>query len=199
MYKMWRRTMKKVLDERGSITVEMTFIFPVVFFVLVAILYFSFYMMDKSKVQAKIDQCALEQSICMKQGIELEQDISKRDFSKHELFTYWSSSDKQEKVLKEYTEKKLENILYMGELQEVKTNINLTEIKISAKVKMNIAFSNIKEYFTKTPLTYTVNVTQQIENSCEFVRIYETFDEFFGGENGGDKSKKQMDSLKKIN
>ena len=48
--------MKKVLDERGSITVEMTFIFPIVFFVLVAILYFSFYRSVQPVLQ---DYCIL--------------------------------------------------------------------------------------------------------------------------------------------
>ncbi|MCR4801959.1 MAG: pilus assembly protein [Lachnospiraceae bacterium] len=190
--------MKKILNERGSITVEMTFIFPIVFFVLIAILYFSFYMMDKAKTQAKIDECALEQAICMKQGIELEQDINKRDFSNHELFKFWTSNDKQEKALKKYTEKKLETALYIGKVVGVTVNITKTEIKISAKIKMNIALSNVKEYFTKTPLTYEVNVSQQIENSSEFVRIYEVFNEFFGGENGENVTKKQIDSIKEI-
>ena len=58
--------MKKQKLEQGSMTVEAVFVFPIIIFVLIAILYMSHYMADKCKGQSIIDLYAQEQALCLK-------------------------------------------------------------------------------------------------------------------------------------
>ena len=63
--------MKERKLERGNLTVEAAFVFPIVFFALMAIIYMSHYMADKCKGQSVVDSYAQKQAICLKERYDL--------------------------------------------------------------------------------------------------------------------------------
>lgn len=182
-------------SERGSITVEAVFVFPIIFFVLMAIMYATFLYLDQSKLQTCVDRWAVKQSWAMEQQITLGETLKSRNYGKHSLFTVWKGQKEQEKKLSKKVKAELEQELIMGKIQSVKTNISATSIDIQVQVSMNIGISQVKEYFTGTPLVYTRQVQIPVHNSPEFARVYDVFDQATDQVKGADKVKKKMQDL----
>ena len=75
--------MKKWKEERGSMTVEASFVFPIVFFVLLAVIYMCFYQVDKNNAGTIVHQAAEELAVYMK-----EQEMDEKTLSEHNLFYF---------------------------------------------------------------------------------------------------------------
>ena len=157
--------MKKQKLEQGSMTVEAVFVFPIIIFVLIAILYMSHYMADKCKGQSIIDLYAQEQALCLKGQYPLGTSQNYTKILEKGVYFYLSS------LTKEVREQLAESLL-MGEVSSVAAKVSYNSIIITAKIKLTIGISRVKEFFTGTPLEYTIDTKIPVHNPEEFIRAY---------------------------
>ena len=158
--------MKKQKLEQGSMTVEAVFVFPIIIFVLIAILYMSHYMADKCKGQSIIDLYAQEQALCLKGQYPLGTSQNYTKILEKGVYFYLSSLTKEETELDKQVREQLAESLLMGEVSSVAAKVSYNSIIITAKIKLTIGISRVKEFFTGTDTKIPVN------NPEEFIRAY---------------------------
>lgn len=185
--------MERWKEESGSLTVEAAFVFPIVCFVLLAVMYMGFYQVDKSNVGTIVHQAAEEQAVCMKELVEFEE---KKSFSKHQLFYFLQSTVETENKRKGQVEEELFDKLMMGTVESVSVEADYTKVTVSATISMNIGISRIKEFFTGTPLQYSTSVTVPVHNPSEFARIYDAMGEMLDDIKGFQKVKDKLREMK---
>ena len=59
-----------------------------------------------------------------------------------------------------------------GEVSSVAAKVSYNSIIITAKIKLTIGISRVKEFFTGTPLEYTIDTKIPVHNPEEFIRAY---------------------------
>lgn len=143
--------MKKQKLERGSMTVEAVFVFPIIIFVLIAILYMSHYMADKCKGQSIIDLYAQEQALCLKGQYPLGTSQNYTKILEKGVYFYLSSLTKEETELDKQVREQLAESLLMGEVSSVAAKVSYNSIIITAKIKLTIGISRVKEFLQGLP------------------------------------------------
>lgn len=187
--------MERWKEERGSLTVEAAFVFPIVFFVLLAVIYMCFYQADKSNAGIIVHQAAEEQAVCMKEQIELGKEKDEKSLSKHKLFYFLQSTSDVENKRKEQVKELLSDKLMVGTVENVSVEAGYTKVTVSATVSMNIGISRIKEFFTGTPLQYKTAITVPVHNPSEFARIYDAMGEMLDDVKGFQKVKEKLRNI----
>lgn len=183
--------MKKWKEERGSMTVEASFVFPIVFFVLLAVIYTCFYQVDKNNAGTIVHQAAEELAVYMK-----EQEMDEKTLSEHNLFYFLKNTTDTQAKSKKQVEEQLTKQLMMGNVENVSVEAGYTKVTVSATVSMNIGISHIKEYFTGTPLQYKTSITVPVHNPSEFARIYDAMGEMLDDVKGFEEVKTKLKNLK---
>ncbi len=164
--------MKKQKLEQGSMTVEAVFVFPIIIFVLIAIIYMSHYMADKCKGQSIINLYAQEQALCLKGQYPLGTNQDYTKILEKGIYFYLSSLIKEETELNKQVRKQLSDALLMGEVSSVAAKVSYNSVVITAKIKLTIGISRVKEFFTGTPLEYIIDIKIPVHSPEEFVRAY---------------------------
>lgn len=190
--------MDKLKKEDGNITVEAVFVFPILFFAILAFFYIAFYMSDKCKVKADLNLMAQRQAACVKTGDELGEERAYENDGKRGIFYYLNTSAGDTEKLKKETEALLKEDLAMGEVESVQVKISYTQVQISATVRLDIAVGQVKQFFTGSPLTYTMDATVAVHDPSEFARAYRAMDQVLSSSEGFQKIKEQLKLIKGI-
>lgn len=185
--------MERWKEEKGSLTVEASFVFPIVFFVLLAVIYMCFYQVDKNNAGTIVHQAAEELAVSIK-----EQKMDEKQLKEHNLFYFLKTPTDMQKQAKILAEEQLTKKLMMGNVENVSVEAGYTKVVVSATVSMNIGISQIKEYFTGTPLQYKTSITVPVHNPSEFARIYDAMGELLDDVKGLKKVKEKLKSFKSV-
>ena len=191
------KAMKKD-TERGSMTVEAAFIFPIVFFVVLALCYFTFFMCDRVKLQATVNTLVQEQAVCVKDNTVLGK---KRDYANildKGVFYYLSDLSGQKAAFNKNLQSQAKKALIMGNITKVESNVTHTKINATVTVNVNIGISQVKEYLTGTPLQYQITANAPVHNPAEFARGYLAMGETLDGVKGVDAIKKKIKDILKV-
>lgn len=184
--------------ERGSMTVEAAFIFPIVFFIVLALCYFTFYMCDRVKLQSVVDGLAQNQAICVKDDTTLGK---KRDYAnilEKGVFYYLSDLSGQKTSFNKNLQSQAKNSLILGKVTKVESEVSHTKIQAKVTVNVNIGIGQVKQYLTGTPLQYQITATAPVHNPAEFARAYLALGETMDSVKGVDSIKKNLKGLKKV-
>lgn len=184
--------------ERGSMTVEAAFIFPIVFFVVLALCYFTFLMCEKVKLQAAVNTLVQEQAVCIKDNTLPGK---KRDYAnilEKGVFYYLSDLSDQKSAFNKQLQSKAKSVLIVGNVSKVDSKVSHTKIEASVTVDINIGVSQVKEYLTGTPLQYQITANAPVHNPAEFARGYMAIGETLDGVKGVDAIKQKLKDLLKV-
>lgn len=184
--------------ERGSLTVEAAFIFPIVFFVVLALCFFAFYMCERVKLQAVVNTMVQEQAICVKDNTVLGK---KRDYATildKGVFYYLSDLSDKKSALNKQLQSKAKEILIIGTVNKVESKVSHTKVEATVTVNVNIGVSQVKEYLTGTPLQYQITANAPVHNPAEFTRGYMVIGETVDGVKGMDTIKQKLKEFLKV-
>lgn len=159
-------------QEKGSITVEMAFVFPMVFFLVLTLCYLTFFMCDKVRLQSMVNTLSEKQAVCVKDHYELG---STRDYStilEKGVLYYLEDLSAEQALFQEKLENKGKKLLILGEVESVECSVGYSSVEANIVVNVEIGLSMVKEYFTGTPLQYTIHAKIPVHNPSEFVRSY---------------------------
>lgn len=134
---------------KGSITVEASFIMPIVIFTIIALIYMAFYAQDINRIQSSTDISLHKASFALKHSSDL---VTGRVFYENigdrgVFFALLDNSAQKEEAIKKLMERYLSGKLYM--LKEFRVKIVTTNSKLTVVLiaKGTIPLPILKEVF----------------------------------------------------
>lgn len=185
-------------NERGSMTVEAAFIFPIVFFVVLALCYFTFLMCERVKLQAAVNTLVQEQAVCVKDNTVIGKERNYANILDKGAFYYLSDLSEQKSAFNKQLQTQAKNTLILGNVSKVESKVSHTKIEATVIVHVNIGVSQVKEYLTGTPLQYQITANAPVHNPAEFARGYLAMGETLDGVKGVDAIKKKLKEFLKL-
>jgi hypothetical protein len=186
---------------KASYTVEATFIMLIVLSIVFALIYLTFYLCDKSKIQSVLDLSVIKISEMLKQngnivtGEVAYQNINQRDWVSQIL----GDKNEDENIGENYIKNKLMKGIIIAKIQSVTVDITYNEVKANVKVKMNMPLDFIKQFFSKEDLNIQFNSVGSIHNPAEYIRVSEvsldTIEKVNGAEEIIHKLKQVLDKV----
>ncbi len=178
MKRTWRKYRTK-----GSMTVEATFLFPMIFFIILAILNMAFYFCDMCKVQGVLDQYAKRQAVCTKEHRSLEKERDYEKIADTGIFWCMADNSQAEAELKAAVKEKIEEKSLVSKVEKVETQVTAQKVFVKVKIKCPLWIGNIKEWVSGVPLEYTLATEIMVHDPAEFVRVYTQLEQINDGDN----------------
>ena len=141
---------KKYNECVGNYTVEAALVFPIIFFVLLFLLNYTFYYYDRAKLQSEIDDITRKAGAYMSYEVGLEDNkVDRVSIAlKNTLWVFFGNRQPKEYQLKEYMKDRLKSGYYVLEVQDVDVFSTYSNVTITGAVRINFYGMNwIGEFF----------------------------------------------------
>ncbi|MDO5518928.1 MAG: pilus assembly protein [bacterium] len=156
---------------QASITVEAVFVFPIVLFILIALLYFSLYLHDQTVVSCVIDEANERLNQAVRQPSNYETGaISYDKITSESLLCRFNGDYSVEiKSMKEFIKTRLNKRLMLGDVEKIEVKKDRTSISTTVITKSRIHFFPALEYL-KNYHTSVNTAECEVNNTSEYVR-----------------------------
>lgn len=156
----------------GSYTVEAAFVVPILIFVLLALIYMSFYLYDKVRIQSVIDTEAAVAAGAVKHERNPETgDVEYEHLDDRGLyFSMFGDLSREEEKTKERVRAQLEHGLFLCEVTGVEVNLDRSQADIRVFAHANIRMLKIREYFAGSGTDLVLMATGKVHYPAEFAR-----------------------------
>ena len=158
---MKKRYLSKVM-RNASYTLEAAFVVPIVFFIIIFFLSFTFYCYDRSKLQTELNDIMRKASAYMTYEVDLYLDevidykIAQRDC----LYVWFGERSQKEKVLQEYISKRLSAKYYITSVESITVESSATKLRVAGIANMRFPVfwfaTGAKDY------PFEVNFSQEV-------------------------------------
>lgn len=120
-------------EYEATITVEASFVMPIVLYIIIAMIYFAFYLQDRNKLEVVVDNTLHTVSIGMKHPGELvNSKIHYSDIGDRGVFYIWKDNSKEkEEAIKKLVALQLKKGFYLMKAREIQIAVEGSNIKIS--------------------------------------------------------------------
>lgn len=131
----------------GSLTLEAALVIPMIFFVIIAMLYLSFYLYDLARIQVGVDRIHSRAMYSMNHETDWMTGQIKYEYMNNRGVLYPLSGYKQEETeLEKLLHQELENTLIV-EISDTQVVINLLQIKIMVEGYVQIPIERLLPKF----------------------------------------------------
>lgn len=181
---------------RGSFTVEAALIMPIVIFVIVVIIYLTFYLHDICRINVLVDKALYRAQFLIKHDVDFGtgeihyQDINKRGV----FYPIMGDTEKEEKDITNYVSMQLERGLLLANITDITTSIKGSDINITVKFIIQLPSSKVLEYISPNK-SLTIDAQGKLQNCSESVRISEVVLDTGAKIKGMDKLKQKFERL----
>lgn len=164
--------MKK--NESGIITVEAALIMPMIVFILFALMYLSFYLHDKCRVQGIVDQILHKAELTVKHEADYSTgEIYYENISNRGVFYLpFGNTTMDEDNIRRYLQMKLESGLFLVKVTDIQVDVGKFNITISVKANLPISLPGVTNIWNANP-DMIVEGKSQIHNPAETIRLSE--------------------------
>ena len=158
----------------GSITVEAAFAMPLVLYMIIALIYLTFWLYDQNLVHGTVDKALHKAEITLRNDADIESGtLSYKDINNRGIFYPLIKDDTiEEDKITDYLNRELAGRLFLSKVTEVEAEINNTRISIwtgvETKVKLPV-FSHLFDPVSRTEIT----AEGRVHNPAEAVRAAE--------------------------
>ncbi|HEX3076804.1 MAG TPA: TadE family protein [Lachnospiraceae bacterium] len=184
---------KRLID--GSFTLEAAILLPFILFVIIALIYLSFYMHDRIKIQNSLDQAARKAENIIRYIAEY--DTGNIDYeSINERTVLWPVThnyDNEKVTIEASLKRELGKGLFIADVNEINVELDYSEINISVSTNFSIPFSMVKILLAPKKQKYTS--TLSVHRPAEFVRIFTVFSDTASGIDGAEEAIKGIQRL----
>ena len=162
---------------KGSYTVEAALILPCIFFIIIGLLYLGFYVHDKVKIQAIINQTAIKGRALIRNETDMYTGLMDYEAYNHRGILYCFSNDVQEKKDKiyNYACSKFSRGFFIAKVEKIEVSATYTNVKIEVITKMDLPLFNVKQLFANNNSSIQLMNSSEIQNATEFIRIFTVF------------------------
>lgn len=142
--------MVAVKKVKGSITVEAVFIFPIVFFIILAFLFFTMYLHDRTIIHCVANEACERLNQTVKQPTSYESGVIFYDKMTEKSLLAKYTGDYSVELRSMETEMKdtLKKRMMLSEVNSVQAVKGITEVTVTVKTKNNIPFLHALVYLT---------------------------------------------------
>ncbi|HKL80100.1 MAG TPA: TadE family protein [Mobilitalea sp.] len=186
--------MKKKI--KGSFTVEATLLMPIVLFVIISLIYLSFYLHDKSRIEGTVDKALLKASMTLKHEADIEtgavnyEGINNRGV----FYLLMGSTNAMEKDIQTFLEQELSGGLLSTEITKVIVTAGKLKVSIDVEGEFEIPIKGVRDYFNPNP-KLVIKVNCPIHNPAEILRISEVILDTGKKIKGMEALKEKLDKL----
>lgn len=181
----------KTLGHKASITVEAVFVVPIVFFVILSILYLTFYLHDRCVIQSALNEMLNEsENALLHPCIQNTEQTDYENINGYgALFPIRTNAlaEQNKKVMEENVKetfmKKLEGRLWAGRIDGVNAALDWKKESASVSWSMPLPFS-ILPYFQGIGQKYELERGFSVACPAEYVRVFDSIHEVLGGIEG---------------
>ena len=193
------KKLHKVRDGReglhmGSITVEMSMVFPIVMYVIFSIIYAGMYLRDYVVIHQAIDEIVLECNTAAKYPMESDgEHISYSHINDRGVFFIIDSDYSNENnIYSQHLLDSLKNSLLITEIEQ--PNLNITNSKITASISciVKIPFKSVRILLGEKRLNYNQKSEVEFFYPAEFVRKFTVLSNLAEGTKIGDEGIKKL-------
>jgi hypothetical protein len=162
---------------KGSYTVEAAFVLPCVIFTIVALMYFAFYMHDKNRLQAVLDETLIKSKTLIQNETNMNTGIMHYDayLKRGILYSLSSHYKSNQSIIIDYIKMRLETGLFIATVEDIQVNIELDKIEIKMRADIDIPLFYVRKYFSKSGLSIDLYNFAEIQHQAEFIRIFDVF------------------------
>lgn len=163
--------MAAVKKVRGSITVEAVFVFPIVFFIILAIIFFTMYLHDRTIIGCVMNEACERFGQTVKQPTDYESGVIYYDkmTEKSLLAKYTESYSKEISSMEDAIRNTLKKRMMLSEVMDVQAKKGINDITLTVKTKNTIPFLHALVYLAGIQ-TCTYEVKGGIYNPSEYAR-----------------------------
>lgn len=161
----------KQSEYSASLTVEASIIVPMITVIIFLILYFTFYLHDRVKFESRVHTLSLNASNLVQYSISQEGSIKDNDRSI--LYFFIDGKSKEKRYLKEQFMLSFDTGLFIGEIEDLSVESNLTNISYRGNISYNIPLLNFFGLFSADSFKIPFHIKAAIFPREETTRIIE--------------------------
>lgn len=179
----------------GSMTVEASFLFPIIIFCILTIMYFTLYQFDMVTMYSTMSEVALKENHTIRQPSNLETgEIYFEDIIRKDLKGALMEDSTIKEEVSDYLSNLLSDKLFIYEVDRVKVSCNSSEIIV--KVQMSTKFCPpFGINYLSDFMSVNAQIVLPIHNPTEFVRVSDTALEVVTNIKGFEKIKSSIGKL----
>lgn len=161
----------------GSYTVEMALLFPVILFIIVGLIYLGFYMHDQDRVEAVMNDTLLKGRNLIQREADMNTGFIDYEayYNRGILYSLQDNLQSKEQEIHNYLEEQLKSRLFIADITSIDIDASHTNLSIEIKGEMILPFPGIRPLFSKRGTAVSVTQQTSIQNSTEFIRIFNIF------------------------
>ncbi|MBB2184690.1 pilus assembly protein [Lachnospiraceae bacterium MD1] len=169
-----RKRMLSKQTLQGSMTVEAAFVMPIVIFVVFALLYLSFYLHDKCRIQGIINKTLHKASITLKHEADIDTgNLSYETIGERGVFyLLMGNNDMEASQIQQYLQQELSEGLFLTRIAEVNSEVGKTKVKLSVETETSVSLYWVKQLFSSLAHG-TIKEDSGIHNPAETLRQME--------------------------
>lgn len=187
--------MKHSKQLSGSMTVEASFLFPIIIFCILTIMYFTFYQYDMVTMYSTMSEVGLKENQTIRQPSNLETgEIYFQDIIKKDLLGVLIGDTTTEEKVSDYLSDLLSDKLFIYEVDRVKVSCNSSEIIVKVQMSTKLCPPFGINYLTDF-MSINAQVSLPVHNPTEFVRVSDTALEVVTNVKGFDKIRSSIEKL----
>lgn len=159
---------------RASYTVEAALIFPFIIYIIIALMYLSFYLHDIGKVQAIIDESQVKSKGLIRNEVDINRGImSYHDYIDRTIFyPFEYDFESKERQIENYIYKRCQDKLFISKVSNVQVETGAFNVDINVDINFNFPFKMIESFFLGSEKV-TINSIEDIHDPMNFIRAYE--------------------------
>lgn len=190
-----KRADKKSHSHPGSFTVEAALILPMVIFIILAIVFLSFYLYDICRIEGVMDRVLHQAALTLKHESNIatgEVDYLKlRD--RGVFYLLIGDTNEEEAAIEDYLWQELDKGLFFAKVTDIQVTAGKQKVTVSAEAEVRIPVSGILDYFRPHNISYEVSCP--IHNPAEAIRLSEVILHTGSKIKGLDKLKEGLEKL----
>lgn len=159
---------------KGSFTVEAALVMPIVLFVTISLIYLSFYLHDKNRIEGTVDKALFKAMMTLKHDADIEtgavnyEGINDRGI----FYLLIGKANAMEEDIQTFLEQKLSGGLLSTEVTKVSVTAGKLKVSIVVEGEFKIPIRGILDYFNPSS-KLVIEVNCPIHNPAEILRISE--------------------------
>jgi|GEM_PF-4999220 len=163
-----RLLQKKV---RAGFTIEAAVILPSILFVLVGIIYLTFYLHDKVKLENGVYDILQKERDYILYEISSDSGMDKEEYLKRSVFSGLFNKSQNFYLQQDISSYKLDSLL-ISEVKEIIVKQESNHMTLQITIHINIPGNHIKEFFTGSGFTYTYKNYISLEKATNYVNLF---------------------------
>lgn len=159
---------------QGSYTVEASLIMPIILFIIITLMYMTFYLHDISKINGVLDKTLIKSSFIIRHDATfITGETNYENINQRGVLFYLSNLENETDILSSYVRNRLSTGLIISKIHDIDAYANHNEVCIEVKVKMNIPFAQAKKYITRSGSQIYIKKNAIVHNPTEFIRLFD--------------------------